>query len=739
MSASENKAEVGTHHDEEERAGQALRDAQVISAEELEKAVSEHERTGKPLKTILFGPVLVDRIRRVLQTEITLGTPAAGQKKSLADVLIDAGWITRDQHEEAKRQAEESGHPLGRILLDQGLITMEQLDAGLKLQGETGHTLGRTLMNLGYVLPKDVSDALWAQRTVPFLSLKRDDEEIGKMLVARNLLGEDRWKTAWEDYLASKKRFVDYMLEKDLATEEQLAQVMADYHKLPYLDLRKTTMQAEAIAQLPAALIHETQSISFAMTDTEIHVASYEPKRVSSFDTIGAMTGRRVKRFLAPRSQVLEAIGRYVEALPSTEGGAREGAPAIEQVRRDEMTAAFTQEGEKLLAQLATSSTTELVQKIIEGAVNARATDIHFDPQENVLRVRYRVDGMLHDVMNLPITQAPHVISRIKVMANMDIVDRLHPQDGHINTLVQGRYRDMRIASIPSSLGEKLTIRVMDPTNVLTGLTQLGFEDHQLEVMHKLIRKPYGLILATGPVGSGKTTTLYACLNHVNVLEKNVMTIEDPVEYRLRGTNQVQVDYKRNLGFAEGLRSMLRQDPNVIMVGEIRDNDTARTAVRASLTGVMVLSTMHANDAPGTVSTLFNHGIPGFLVANSLVGVVAQRLVRRICPDCVEEYKPDREMLRQMRIRGIEEGEFTFARGKGCARCFHTGYLGRTGVYEVMEVDEEIKDLIFRQTTREVIRQVAMDMGMQTLAKSAFNKVAQRVTTVEEFFRVVFM
>ena len=722
--------------DKDEAAAKALADARVISDDEMKEAVGEHKRTGKAMKSILSGSVILDRMRRMLKTPIRIGGLSRPAEKHLTDALKEAGWVTDDQIDEAVRHAEESGHALGRILVDRGIITMEQLQGAVERQKETGHTLSRTLLNLGYAMPKEVSDALWAERSLPGFSMKREEEEIGKMLVARHLLTRKKWDAAWEGFLNSGKPFVDYMIEHDVATEAQLAQVMAEHSHLPFVDLDERTINEEAIRQLPAALIQENKTIPFDLTDGEIHVAAFEPTQVDAFDTIGAMASRRVVRYLAPRSQVLAAIAKYA---PVTKAPGAVSEVKTEAVPGERIEDSFSRLESDLLAGRDAETTTQLVKKMVEGAVNARATDIHLDPQENVMRVRYRVDGMLHDAMNLPIGQAPHIVSRIKVMANMNIVDRHHAQDGHISTMVRGRNQDLRVASVPTSLGEKVTIRIMDPTNVLTGLSQLGFDGAQLELMHGLIRKPYGLILATGPVGSGKTTTLYSCLNQVNVLEKNVMTIEDPVEYRLRGTNQIQVDPVRHFGFADGLKALLRQDPNIIMVGEIRDTDTAQTAVRASLTGVLVFSTMHANDAPGTVSTLFNHGVPGFLVANSLAGVVAQRLVRKVCAECMEEYRPDEEMLRQMKVRRVDPETLTFARGRGCDACFHTGYRGRTGTFEVMEVDEEIKDLVFRQTTREVIRQVAIDMGMQTLKDSAFKKVCDRETTVEEYFRVVFV
>ena len=380
-----------------------------------------------------------------------------------------------------------------------------------------------------------------------------------------------------------------------------------------------------------------------------------------------------------------------------------------------------------------------LLDYIFEAAIDAKATDIHFDPHEDGLVVRYRIDGMLHDVLNVAPATALAVVSRIKVLANMDIVERRHAQDGHIGITVGEESHDVRVATVPTTLGEKAAIRIMTTRATFSDLELLGLEPKQMELVSKFIARPYGMILSAGPVGSGKTTTLYSCLTKINRRSDNVMTIEDPVENRILGTNQIQVNTRVDFSFAEGLRAMLRQDPDTIMVGEIRDNETAKIAVWAALTGVLVLSSIHANDAPSTVTTLLNFDIPGFLIANSLVGILAQRLVRKICPHCKEEYSPDDVLLKQMGADVKKYKNATFYRGKGCSECFHTGYSGRTGIFEIMETNEEIKDLIFRQTTREVIRQVAMDTGMQTLKQSALNKVVEGVTTVEEYFRVVYV
>ncbi|MHC4712288.1 MAG: GspE/PulE family protein [Planctomycetota bacterium] len=381
-----------------------------------------------------------------------------------------------------------------------------------------------------------------------------------------------------------------------------------------------------------------------------------------------------------------------------------------------------------------------LLDYVFEAAIGSRATDVHFDPHEDGLVIRYRIDGLLHDVLNVAPSTALAVVSRLKVLANMDIVERRHSQDGRLSVAVgdHGEH-DMRVGTVPTTMGEKVAVRIMTTRATFNEMSELGLEPDQMEMVKGFIARPYGMILATGPVGSGKTTSLYSMLMNLNSRSDNVMTIEDPVEYRIIGTNQVQVNMRVDFTFAEGLRAMLRQDPDIIMVGEIRDNETAKIGVWAALTGVLVLSTLHANDAPSTITTLFNFDIPGFLVSNSLVGIISQRLIRKICAHCQEKYKPDADLLKQMGIDARKHKNLEFTRGMGCTECFHTGYSGRTGVFEVMDVNEDIKDLIFRQTTREVIRQVARDTGMKILKETAFQKVVDGVTSVEEYFRVVYV
>jgi len=387
----------------------------------------------------------------------------------------------------------------------------------------------------------------------------------------------------------------------------------------------------------------------------------------------------------------------------------------------------------------ATATLSDLVGQILERGFDSRATDIHFDPQEHGLRIRYRVDGQLQDVLELDMATATPVISRIKVMSNLNIVERRHSQDGRITIQHLNRPRDLRVATFPTALGEKIVIRIHEVLTDGHGFERLGLSSAQSEQMGKLISKPYGAVLVAGPVGSGKTSTLYNCLGKVNSPTRNVMTIEDPIEYRIAGVNQTQIDSRSDMRFSDGLRSMLRQDPDVIMIGEIRDDETARIGIRASLTGVLVFSTIHASDSPSTIGNLYNFGIPGYQLSNSLLGIISQRLIRKICPYCRINYQADAKIMAALDLDPDEHEGLMLHRGVGCAACFQTGYLGRTGIFEIMELGEELRELIFQQIPKDVLRRVAVDMGMQTLKRSAVDKILDGTTTVEEAYRVVSM
>jgi len=715
-----------SNHSDDEVIGKVLEKAEV-SEDELKEAVAEHKKTGKPMTTILKKKQgLYDKIMSVLTYEIVPGggydDGGIEEGESLADSLVKAGWITQTQLDEAKTSAQETGATLGNVLLEEGVAATEDIEAALAYRRSTGKSLTRALIDV-----KLGKNQTTEQKKIKYsiFKKKRDNELAGK-LVALELVSKLDSEELLENARKANQPLDEYLVDRDNIKDKPLALALADFFGISYVDIASTKLSADAIDSVPHSIITEYSCVPFKVDRSELHVAFRNPRDAGKFKEVGILLSRTLVPYSAPKSDIQKVMKDILpEGVMKKEG--RDGG----------LSSKVGETGDAMLAKLGTLSITELVDAILEGGIETRATDVHLDPQENFLRTRYRIDGILHDVMNLPYELASPIISRIKVMANMDIIDRMHAQDGHINLQIRGRTQDLRVASAPTCMGEKVTIRIMDPTNVLTGLHQLGLEEYQLGQISQLISKPYGMILATGPVGSGKTTTLYSCLNKVNIPEKNVMTIEDPVEYRMRGMNQMQVDYKRQYGYTDGLKAMLRQDPNVIMVGEIRGGETAKIAVRAALTGVLVFSTMHANDGPGTIATLYNHGIPGFLVSNSLIGVIAQRLIRKLCQACKEPYTPEKELLRQMKVRPDED--VTFHRAVGCPVCFNTGYIGRTGIYEIMLVDDELRDLIFRETTKEVIRQVAIDLGMQTLKMSAYDKVKQGISSVEEYFRVIYI
>ena len=386
-----------------------------------------------------------------------------------------------------------------------------------------------------------------------------------------------------------------------------------------------------------------------------------------------------------------------------------------------------------------TAASPDLVAQIFDRAFESRATDIHFDPQEAFFRVRYRIDGQLHDVLELEPAFATSLVSRIKVLADMNIVERRHSQDGRIRYRYRDQPRDLRVATMPVVLGEKIVIRIHEAMTEAYGFDLLGLEPAQSEQLSNICSKPYGAVLVAGPVGAGKTTTLYTCLSRVNSPNRNVMTIEDPIERRMPGVNQLQVDTRIDLTFGTGLKAMLRQDPDVIMIGEIRDDETAHIGIRAALTGVLVFSTIHASDAPSTLGNLYDFKIPGYMLSNTLLAVISQRLLRKICPYCKVSFEADEQQLAMLGLDPDERAGTLLARGEGCAACFQTGYLGRSGIFEIMEVNDTIRELIFQQIAKDVLRRVASDMGMRTLRQAAVDKVLEGATTLEEVYRVVSM
>jgi type IV pilus assembly protein PilB len=455
-----------------------------------------------------------------------------------------------------------------------------------------------------------------------------------------------------------------------------------------------------------------------------------DPWNIFALDEIRMKTNLTIEPAVATESEIKKALNQYYGAKGSIEDliksidgnklGLKEGAEI---------------DSKRLKGIVEEPVVIKLVNLIIIKAVQERSSDIHIEPEEETLKTRFRVDGMLHESSSPPKYLQSAIISRIKIMANLDIAERRKPQDGRFTVKADGRQIDIRVSCVPTIYGENVVMRLLDASTALLGLSQLGFSKEILEKYEKLICHPHGIILVTGPTGSGKTTTLYASLDKINTVEKNIITIEDPVEYKLAGVRQIQVDTKIDLTFANGLRSILRQDPNIIMVGEIRDLETAEIAVQAALTGHLVFSTLHTNDAPSAVARLIDMGVEPFLVASSVIGVLAQRLVRKICPECKEKYTPSKESLDDIGMSGDRSG-MVFYRGKGCDKCMNTGYKGRVSIYEIMLPDDKIRAAITTKASTGEIHKIAKQGGMVSLAEDGIDKLRQGITTVEEILRV---
>ena len=463
----------------------------------------------------------------------------------------------------------------------------------------------------------------------------------------------------------------------------------------------------------------------------ELTVVLSRPLDTNALDNVSKMTGMPVIAAVATRAAITAAIDVAYEQRTTV----------IEEVAEE----LDSQNLDKLVDEVATSDdlldvvnrppVIRLVNDILFRALQLRASDIHVHPYENKIQIRYRIDGILYDTLSLNRNVLPLIVSRIKVMAGMDIAERRMPQDGRCSVRLGQREVDLRISTVPTSYGERSVLRLLDKSTGLLTLDELGLWEDDLKKFDSLLNRSHGVIFVTGPTGSGKTTTLYACLNRINSAEKNVMTVEDPIEYQLEGISQMQVASKKGVTFVNALRHVLRQDPDVIMVGEVRDIETARMVIQSSLTGHLVFSTVHTNDSASTVSRLLDLGVEPYLASSSLIAIMAQRLVRKVCPDCKEEYHPTEHELRELGL-GENGSGHKFYVGAGCDKCFQTGYHGRTGIYELMPVNEGIQDLIYKRESAGTIKRAALNAGLQTLRMDGARKVLAGITTIAEVLRV---
>lgn len=531
-----------------------------------------------------------------------------------------------------------------------------------------------------------------------------------------------------------RRRIDDILLSAPDFTEEMVLKLFAEALGLDYLsEISPDDVPVEFINSVPAnyAQNHYLIGLNGNDDDAEITVAMSKPLDTSTLDNISKMTKLPVKSALATRTTITAAIDVAYEQKNTV---IEEVAEELDSQNLDQLVDE-AQSSDDLLDVVNRPPVIRLVNDILFRALQLRTSDIHIHPYESKIQIRYRIDGILYDTLSLNRNVLPLIISRIKVMAGMDIAERRMPQDGRTSVRIGQREIDLRVSTVPTSYGERSVLRILDKSNGILSLEQLGLCKDDQNSFDKMINCSHGVIFVTGPTGSGKSTTLYACLNRIDSTKKNVMTIEDPIEYQLDSISQMQVSAKKGMTFINALRHVLRQDPDVIMVGEVRDEETARMAIQSSLTGHLVFSTLHTNDASGAISRLLDFDVEPYLVSSSLIGCLAQRLVRRICPDCKQPYHPSEHELRELGFGEVEKS-VKFYMGAGCSKCFDTGYRGRTGVYELMTMTERIREMVYNKESAGAIKRAAIDEGLRTLRMDGAQKVLDGVTTIAEVLRV---
>ena len=556
-----------------------------------------------------------------------------------------------------------------------------------------------------------------------------------KALVKSGVITKEQALDAHKVARQSGKSTSQALVQLGYATEVEIIEAMAKYHRMEFIDPMKTEIPERVIELMPQSIAREKNVLPFEETDGGLKILMSEPGEVDLIEELRFILNRDVTVALATRSSISEAINRM---YGQQEG---ESADSILQEFTDtkiDFTETVDDDGAEGGDDSDENSApiVRLVQLMINEAVQLRASDIHVEPFEDRVRIRYRIDGVLTERDRLPKRQLGAILSRIKILADIDIAERRRPQDGRIKVSVGEKELDLRVSIIPTSCGQSAVLRLLDKDNIKVGLRQIGFSDTTYKRFSELIKRPNGIVLVTGPTGSGKTTTLYAGLNSLNRPDRKIITAEDPVEYYLPGINQVEVKHKIGLDFARIIRSMLRQAPNVILVGEMRDAETVSMGIQASLTGHLVFSTLHTNDAPSAITRMIDMDVPSYLVASSVVAILAQRLVRTICPKCRTKYKPTPEVLKEAGLTQEQIENATFMRGKGCQSCNKTGYRGRMGIHEILMVDAKVREMIFANASSMEIRDHVVANGMATLFKDGLEKVMDGFTTFEEVYRV---
>lgn len=555
-------------------------------------------------------------------------------------------------------------------------------------------------------------------------------KRLGDMLVQANKITMRQLQEALVKQKLLGKKLGEVLMEEGFVTAEDIINTLESQTGISRISLDSISIDKKAIKLIPQSVCVKHDLIPFAFEDNKIKIAMWDPLNIFAIDDVSIASGFEVETYIALKEEIKRNIDKYY----SDEQVLRAAAELSKEKTNDSKVGS---QDDLDFDDIKNAPVVKMVDYLIKNAIESRASDIHIEPFEKLIRIRYRVDGQLQLVSTLAIDSQAALITRIKILANLNIAEKRAPQDGRIIMKLEDRDVDLRVSILPTVFGEKVVIRVLDRTSYQIGIGRLGMSEIELTQLNNIVQNPHGIILVTGPTGSGKSTTLYTVLNELNKEDKNIITVEDPVEYMLEGINQVNVNIKAGLTFASGLRSILRQDPDIVMIGEMRDGETAEIAIRAAITGHLVLSTLHTNDAPSSILRLIDMGVEPYLAATSICGIIAQRLVRKICPKCRQAYIASEHEKKILNIKGEEE--VTLYKGTGCTACNNTGYAGRTGVYEIMEITREHKEAIANSTDVEALRDISIKNGMRTLGVACKDMVLQGITTIEEHVKIAYL
>lgn len=558
--------------------------------------------------------------------------------------------------------------------------------------------------------------------------LKQSDEKFGDLMVSRGVLTLEQLDQALRRKRTTGEELPITVIKGGMASSEQVLRLLADFLDIPYLELSDYNIDKAAFSCMPKERWYKYGVLPVFLIGNVLTVAMSNPTDVGLIDAIRTETGKDIEPAVSTAEAISAALEQHFGPNVRLDGAMDE---VIQKIRQEQKPEDDKKSADNLKKLAEDAPVIQLVNLVIGQAIKDGASDIHVEPDEDCLRVRNRVDGVLRETLLPPKNLQAAISSRIKILAEMDIAETRIAQDGRFQVNLDNKEVDIRCSVLPTVYGENIVMRILDKSSLMLNLEDLGMAQEMFKRLKSILGSSYGIILVTGPTGSGKTTTLYSCLNYLNNTEVNIITVEDPVEYRLKLIRQSQVNVKAGLTFASGLRSILRQDPDIVMVGEIRDSETAKIAVEAALTGHLVLSTLHTNDAPGALTRLSEMGVEPFLIASSTVGVIAQRLVRKICTKCKVKYRPSVELLKEIGL-DPQRREWIFYKGEGCNNCKKSGYRGRCGIYEVMVLDEEIRKLCLQHASTDQIKRAALKAGMRTLRQDGLLKVVNGITSVEE-------